>query len=108
MRFEAGVHRLAIIERNIGFVGLITVYFRADEGRLSYWVGRSFWRRGVGTHAIGLLLRKLERQGKSVRLIATTVRANVASIRVLEKSNFQPVMDEASDTPGLLKYRWIL
>jgi RimJ/RimL family protein N-acetyltransferase len=108
MRLEAGAHRLAIVERNNGFVGLITIHYREDEGRISYWVGRDFWGRGMGTHAIGLLLRQLERQGKPVRLIATTVRANNPSIRVLEKCNFQLVMDEASDTGSFLKYRWSL
>lgn len=108
MQLEDGTHRLAIVEGNIGFVGLITLHYRADEAHLSYWVGRPFWGRGIGTDAIQLLLDQLERRARHVVITASTVSANLPSIKLLEKSHFQRVPNPSSDTNVVLTFRWNL
>lgn len=51
-----------------------------------YWVARAFWGRGIASRA-GVLF--LEREELRRPLHATAARANVASIRVLEKCGFR-------------------
>ncbi len=53
-----------------------------------YWLGESFWGRGVMTAAAGALKDHLVRSGQFARLQATVFAWNPASMRVLEKIGF--------------------
>ena len=51
---------------------------------VSYWIGRSFWGKGVATQALEGLLDLVQDRP----LFARVVKDNIASIRVLEKCGF--------------------
>ncbi len=54
---------------------------------IGYWLGRSYWGRGVGSRALALFLRR-----EAVRpLYADPFKDNTASVRLLEKHGFQRV-----------------
>lgn len=58
-----------------------------DEGHreIGYWLGRSFWGRGIASSALELFLREVTERP----LLAWVASHNAASIRVLEKSGFR-------------------
>jgi RimJ/RimL family protein N-acetyltransferase len=53
---------------------------------VGYWIARAFWGRGVASRAVAMFLEAEETRRP---LHATAARANVASIRVLEKCGFR-------------------
>lgn len=64
------------------------VSFTTPEGReVGYWIGREFWGLGIASRALGLFL-EVERARP---LFAHVSRANVGSVRVLEKCGFSLV-----------------
>ncbi len=57
----------------------------ADDGReVGYWLGRSYWGRGVATAALAAFLQEIDERP----LLAHVASHNVGSIRVLEKCGF--------------------
>ncbi len=57
----------------------------ADDGReVGYWLGRSYWGRGIATAALAAFLREIDERP----LVAHVASRNVGSIRVLEKCGF--------------------
>ena len=65
---------------------------------VGYWVGRSFWNRGVATAALRAFLDVFKPRPAYARVS----RQNVASIRVLEKCGFTICSEEtdALERPG--------
>lgn len=71
-------------------VGLIfqkDVYRKSTE--IGYWIGESFWGKGIATQAVGLLVHHAFEELGLARLYAGIFEYNVGSIRVLEKNGFQ-------------------
>lgn len=68
------------------------------EGRreVGYWIGRTFWGKGVATGALRAFLDKVTERP----LYAGVAEANVASIRVLEKCGFTISEAPAGDDDG--------
>lgn len=67
------------------------------QAMLSYCIfDRTFWNRGVATHAVSLFLREIEQRFGLRRVGAFAYLANSASVRVLEKNGFRLV--EQPDT----------
>ncbi|MEU6813296.1 GNAT family N-acetyltransferase [Streptomyces sp. NPDC046860] len=65
------------------------VSWTQDDGRrfTGYWLGRPYWRRGVGSRALGLFLAE-----EPVRpLYADPFAGNIASVALLEKHGFTRV-----------------
>jgi RimJ/RimL family protein N-acetyltransferase len=60
--------------------------WRDDEGRceVGYWLGRSFWGKGVATAALALFVAGIDERP----LFARVATHNAASIRVLQKCGF--------------------
>jgi len=57
----------------------------ADDGReVGYWLGRSYWGKGVATAALSAFLREIDERP----LVAHVASHNVGSLRVLEKCGF--------------------
>ena len=54
---------------------------------VTYWLGRSFWGRGIASAALALFLAELPVRPLFGRAAAT----NVASLRVLERSGFRRI-----------------
>jgi RimJ/RimL family protein N-acetyltransferase len=78
-----------IVKRTVlcdGAVAGNVVSFLEDDGRrqIGYWLGRTFWGRGIATRAVALLLDLVSDRP----LHAEVVPGNPASRRVLEKNGF--------------------
>lgn len=58
-------------------------------GQLGYWLGRSFWGRGLMSRIVPLWCQHAFDQFGYERLQATVLSNNPASARVLEKSGFE-------------------
>jgi len=72
-------------------VGTIGSWGDPDEREITYWIGRSYWGRGIATAALAVFLATVE----STRpLRARVAHDNVASRRVLEKCGFRVVGTE--------------
>ena len=66
----------------------------ADEGRMvGYWLGKTYWGRGIATEALRLYLEEEARRP----LLATVAEHNTGSRRVLEKTGFRLVSSELVD-----------
>ena len=80
--------------------------WRSESGfrEIGYRIGAQFWGRGIATAAVTSFLSELDERP----LYAHALKANAASIRVLEKSGFVqvPEGEEVGDDP--LAYEFVL
>lgn len=73
----------------VGGIGLILngdVYIKSAE--IGYWLGESFWGKGVTTEAVRQMTEYVFYYFDLVRLYAEVFENNKASMRVLEKNGF--------------------
>ena len=59
------------------------------SAELGYWLGKSFWGRGIATAAARAVTGYAFRDLELLRIDALVLTENMASIRVLEKAGFQ-------------------
>ncbi len=71
-------------EQVIGSIGM-ELATEHEQGRLSYWLGVSFWNRGYCTEAVSALLDYGFRKLRLHRIYAPHFHTNPASGRVLQK-----------------------
>jgi RimJ/RimL family protein N-acetyltransferase len=64
--------------------GHVLSFEQSGQREVSYWLGRSYWGKGIATRSLGLFLESF----KSRPLYARAVKDNIGSIRVLEKNGF--------------------
>lgn len=64
--------------------GYIVCFGRSDKRQLGYWIGKTFWGKGVASRALSVFLDLLEPRP----LYAHVAKHNLASLRVLEKCGF--------------------
>lgn len=76
--------------RPIGSIGL---FRNADEVELGYWIARRHWGQGYATEATRAVLGLARAIGHR-RVVATHFADNVASVRVLQKTGFQPTGEQ--------------
>jgi ribosomal-protein-alanine N-acetyltransferase len=73
-------------------VGSIGVVLMGDVERVSseigYWLGESFWCRGIVTEALRAVTREAFRRFDLTRIFALPFADNSASVRVLEKAGY--------------------
>ncbi len=70
----------------IGYVpGVDVERFSAEIG---YWLGESYWRRGIATEALQLVTDHVFSVVNMLRLFALPFADNAGSIRVLEKAGY--------------------
>lgn len=67
-----------------GVAGNIVSWDNDGERELGYWIGRSFWGRGVATSALKQFLEQFD----GPPLHAHVTKRNAGSLRVLEKCGF--------------------
>ncbi len=65
--------------------GYLVGFGQQGKRQIGYWIGRSFWGRGIATRALASFVDSLA--GRP--LYAYVAKRNVASIRVLEKCGFK-------------------
>ena len=73
----------------VGGIGLILngdVYIKSAE--IGYWLGESFWGKGVTTEAVRQMTEYVFYYFDLVRLYAEVFESNKASMRVLEKNGY--------------------
>lgn len=65
--------------------GSVSTY-RDEEGRpeVTYWIGKSYWGKGVASRALAAFLARADTRP----LYARAAKDNLASLRVLEKCGF--------------------
>jgi RimJ/RimL family protein N-acetyltransferase len=69
-------------------VGSVSSYEESGKPEVTYWIGRSYWGRGIATRALTAFLA----QANTTRPIyARVARDNLGSRRVLEKCGFQVI-----------------
>ncbi len=80
--------------------------WEADGERLvGYWIGRSYWGRGIATAALAKFVADHERNRP---LFAHVAVQNVGSVRVLEKCGFRQVEDPTTGSDGVVEIRMAL
>lgn len=72
--------------------GDIVSWDNEGDREVGYWIGRSFWGKGIGTAALEQFLDGFD--GPPLR--AHVARHNVGSLRVLEKCGFEIVGESKS------------
>ena len=75
--------------------GDIGAWTDGAERLVGYWIGREFWGRGIASAALAQFLH----EEVTRPLTARVAKHNAASIRVLQKSGFVLVGEDAFDLP---------
>jgi RimJ/RimL family protein N-acetyltransferase len=85
---ETVINRVIVVDGEVA--GSIGSWGDPDEREVTYWIGRSFWGKGIATGALNEFLTV----DPSRPLHARVAYDNVASRRVLEKCGFRLVATE--------------
>ena len=69
---------------------------------VGYWLGRSYWGRGIISEALSAYSDTLLEGGRFTRIYALPFASNIASARVLEKAGFilESVMQRSAIKEG--------
>ena len=59
------------------------------SAELGYWLGETYWGRGIATEAVSLFTDAVFARFNLLRVFAVAAAANGASARVLEKAGYQ-------------------
>ncbi|MBN1765493.1 MAG: GNAT family N-acetyltransferase [Sedimentisphaerales bacterium] len=86
----------------IGGLGLGKVDKKHKCAEVGYWLGRKYWRQGIMTEAVRLLLEFGFTDLKLYRIYSHIFEPNTASRRVLEKCGFQK---EGVMRQAVIKYK---
>jgi RimJ/RimL family protein N-acetyltransferase len=87
---EAAIARVIVVDGEVA--GSIGSWGDPDEREVTYWIGRSYWGKGIATGALNAFLTV----EPSRPLHACVAYDNVALRRVLEKGGFRVVATERS------------
>lgn len=72
----------------IGLIGLSNVDFKNRKAEIEYWLTKKYWRQGLTTEAMKLMFDFGFKKLKLNRIYAKAMPDNVASRKLLEKSDF--------------------
>jgi RimJ/RimL family protein N-acetyltransferase len=75
--------------------GNVLSWEQLGDRYVGYWVGKSFWGKGVATRALAAFLEHV----RARPLFARVAKANVASLRVLAKCGFTIVGEDREAAP---------
>jgi len=73
----------------IGTITLSKFDYKNKNAEIGYWLGKRYWKQGLMTEAVKLILKFGFRQLKLHRIGSGLFEENVASRRVLEKAGFK-------------------
>jgi RimJ/RimL family protein N-acetyltransferase len=85
---ESLITRAIVVNGDV--VGTIGSWGDPDEREVTYWIGRSYWGKGIATGALNAFLAVEQTRP----LHAHVAYDNVASRRVLEKCGFRVIATE--------------
>ena len=94
LRDEAKTVKTILLEGHVA--GNIGCWERDKKHFVGYWIGKSYWGKGVAT----LALAKFVQVVTSRPLYAYVAKRNIASIRVLEKCGFAICREETNACPA--------
>jgi RimJ/RimL family protein N-acetyltransferase len=86
---ETTINRVIVVEGEVA--GTIGSWGDPDEREVTYWIGRSYWGKGIATCALDAFFLTVD---PSRPLHARVAYDNVASRRVLEKCGFRVIATE--------------
>ena len=89
---ETVLARVIVVDDDVA--GTIGSWGDSGEREVTYWIGRSYWGKGIATDALNAFLAV----DRSRPLHARVASDNVASRRVLEKCGFRVVATERNVT----------
>ena len=74
-------------------IGNVSIFRKEDVYRknaeIGYWIGESFWGRGIMTKVVKLLVEYTFKTFDVMRVYATPFSTSVGSMKVLEKAGFK-------------------
>ncbi len=73
----------------IGMASLSNIHPTDRNAELGYWLGKNFWRRGLMSEAVSLILSFGFNELKLVRIYAKVLNKNIASANLLKKFGFK-------------------
>jgi [ribosomal protein S5]-alanine N-acetyltransferase len=74
----------------IGVIDLTSINFHNNKGAiLGYWLGKKYWKQGIITEAISLILKYAFSKLKLTRVQASVMKPNKGSMKALEKHGFK-------------------
>lgn len=86
--YQLGIE-LKKTKRIIGMMSLVHVNYKKKNAEIGYWLGRKYWRRGVATEALKLIL-DFGFDGLNLeKIYAKVMRPNKPSSGLLKKVGFE-------------------
>jgi len=74
----------------IGIIDLTSIDYHDSKGAiLGYWLGKKYWGQKIMSEVVKLVLNYAFKKLKLVRVQATVMEPNKASMKVLEKNSFK-------------------
>ncbi|APR85969.1 Hypothetical protein A7982_11318 [Minicystis rosea] len=86
---EGGWEPFAIIHRELGLVGAISLVFHGSIGAFWFWIGAEHRQRGFGAQALALLQRLATEHHRLEGLVALVLAVNTPSRHVLRARGFR-------------------
>ena len=86
-------------------VGYVSSWDANGERVVGYWIGRTYWGRGIATAALARFVADHE---TTRPLFAYVHVQNVGSVRVLEKCGFRRVGDPITASDAVIELRMVL
>ncbi len=59
------------------------------NAEIGYWLGESYWNHGIMTETVKTAVNHIFQNTEIIRLFATVFEYNIASMKVLEKTEFK-------------------
>ena len=86
--YELGIE-LKETKNIIGMMGLIHVDYKNKNAEVGYWLGKKYWKQGLTTESLKLMLKFGFRELKLERIYAKVMHPNTMSAKLLEKNDFK-------------------
>ncbi|MBI4152108.1 GNAT family N-acetyltransferase [Candidatus Woesearchaeota archaeon] len=86
--YELGIE-LKDSKEIIGMISLTNINKKNKNAEVGYWLGKEYWRKGMMTEALCLILSLGFRQLHLVKVSAKVMHPNIASAKFLESSGFK-------------------
>lgn len=71
----------------VGIIGLMRIEF-GKKAEIGYWIAKKYWRKGIGTEAVNLILKFGFEELKLKEVYAGVMHPNMASRKLLESIGF--------------------
>jgi RimJ/RimL family protein N-acetyltransferase len=88
-------HQVFAILRDSKIVGQVRLLYDVDDfdpgvAEISYWLGRAFWGKGIGTDIVSLFSKRCFADNPGITtLIARVHRDNASSAKILSKAGYE-------------------